>query len=214
MTDIIISGRGNMGKVLTLEVPKNRDFCLLGNIDSMENFSDVSEAVIIDFSRRENLPCILNKAIKYKLPLVSGTTGFNEEDLCLLRKASSHIPVFYSPNMSMGVEILRDFLKSKRELLEENYCGQIVEIHRENKKDAPSGTAQSLKDAMWEDVKINSLRFGDFKGTHSVILVSDGEVIEIRHTALKRSLFARGAMNAAKFIKERENGLYSMEDMV
>ena len=214
MTDIIISGRGNMGRALTLEVSKNKGFCLLGNIDSLDNFASLKEAVIIDFSKKEKLPWVINKAMKYNLPLVSGTTGLGKEEFCLLEKASFEIPVFYSPNMSMGMEIVRGFLKEKQELLKENYAGQIVEVHREAKKDSPSGTAQSLKEAMWNEVKINSLRLGDFKGTHSVILVSDGEVIEIRHTALHRGLFAKGALMAAEFIKNREKGLYFMEDMI
>ncbi len=216
MINIIISGiGGRMGKEVVESAEKNEKCHLLGGIRDTDNFlkEQIKKAVIIDFSSKEAMRTALFKALKYKIPIVIGTTALSDEELLEIRKASKSIPVFLSFNMSRGICLLEKMLGENSELLNQSYDIQIIEIHHRNKKDAPSGTAIELARALKRD-NIASLRLGSVKGCHVIILSGEGETIEIRHTASDRAVFAQGAVEAALFISRKKPGLYSMRDML
>lgn len=215
MLNIIVSGiGGKMGKEVVKSAEKNENTSLLGDIKEIESFpkGEIQNSVIIDFSSREGLQKALELCLKYKIPLVTGTTGITSEDFKKIDAASRQIPVFLSFNMSMGIYFLQRILRENSKFLKENYDEEIIEVHHSNKKDSPSGTALNLSEAL-NDVPITSLRMGGIKGCHQIIFADENEVIEIKHTALDRSLFSDGAVKAALFIKDKKPKLYNMEDM-
>ena len=145
---------------------------------------------------------------------MSGTTGLNLLQKKALKKASKTIPVFYGENMSGGIFLLTKWLKN---LFNEETEILIEDIHHKNKKDKPSGTAlrleKSLPAFLKKKVKIKSLRKGREFGTHRILIKSSEEVLILEHRALKRELFAKGALQALFFILKKEKGYYSTPDL-
>jgi len=192
--------------------------------------------VIIDFSNPAALDSLLTYAIKNNIPLILCTTGYSAEQLDSIESASKQIPVFRSSNMSVGINLLVDLIKRACSVLGEDFDIEIVERHHKRKIDAPSGTAILLADAAnaalpydadytyqressrkpreKEEIGISSVRGGTIVGVHDVIFAGHDEVIELRHTAASRDIFALGALRAAKFIAGKSAGLYSMKDMI
>ncbi|MDQ4063680.1 MAG: 4-hydroxy-tetrahydrodipicolinate reductase [Actinomycetota bacterium] len=174
--------------------------------------------------------------LSYRKPMVIGTTGFSEEQLARIEEAAKDIPIVLAPNMSVGVNVLREVVREMSEKLA-GYDIEVVETHHRYKKDAPSGTALLLARAAAEgrgqeldevavygregvaprgegEIGIHALRGGAVVGEHRLIFYSEGEEIEIVHRALSRRTFADGAMRAAKFVAAARPGLYSMRDML
>ena len=193
--------------------------------------------VIIDFSNPESLEGLLDYALKTKTPLVLCTTGYSPEQEAAIVEASKTIPVFQSGNMSLGINLLADLIKKAVHILGTNYDIEIVERHHSKKLDAPSGTAYMLaaaaKDALPytpeyvynrqdvrrerspQEIGISAVRGGTIVGEHEVIFAGFDEVIELKHTALSRNVFASGAVRAAKFLGAVSTpGLYSMDHIV
>lgn len=173
--------------------------------------------VWIDFSSPELIAEVLDLAVKNKRPLVIGTTGFIEKQKELIKKASLKIPILWSGNMSLGVQILLKALDAFQGI--DGYDFQVEEIHHKRKKDAPSGTGIMIKTKLDEVVKqktpeILSVRGGGIFGVHKVWAMSEEEVITIEHSALNRAVFARGALGAAKALLKKKPGLYSMKDVI
>jgi 4-hydroxy-tetrahydrodipicolinate reductase len=174
--------------------------------------------------------------LSYRRPVVIGTTGFSKEQLAKVEEATKDVPIVLAPNMSVGVNLLREVV---RELSAElaAYDVEVVEAHHKNKKDAPSGTALLLARAAADgrgqnldevavygregvsprkegEIGIHALRGGAVVGEHRLIFYSEGEEIEITHRALSRRTFAAGALRAAKFIATARPGLYAMRDVL
>ena len=169
---------------------------------------------------------------------VVGTTGLSEDDLQKLGAAARHAAIVRSGNMSLGVNLLAALTRKVAEALGEEFDIEIVEMHHRMKVDAPSGTALLLGEAAAKgrgvslkgrqargrdgltgarrpgDIGFAALRGGTVIGEHSVIFAGQGERIELRHVAEDRSLFARGALRAALWARERKPGLYSMADVL
>lgn len=193
--------------------------------------------VIIDFSNPASTEQLLKYCIKTQTPIVICTTGHTEEQLEAIKKASGQIPLFRSGNMSLGINLLLEVLKRCTQVLGENFDIEIIEKHHNQKVDAPSGTALMLADAVAQalpyppdyvfdrherrekrpahEIGIHSVRGGTIVGEHEILFAGRDEMIEIRHTALSREVFATGAIDAAIFLSGvTKPGLYNMSDVI
>lgn len=247
MTKIILSGcLGRMGKAIT-EIVKNTDDaeivcgfdiasgeCGYPVYNSYENV-DVDADVIIDFSHPSNFENIINFAKSKALPIVMATTGLSDEQRVALKEASEEIPVFFSANMSLGINLLIKLAQMATKVLESDFDIEIVEKHHNKKLDAPSGTALAIADAIDEvmtddanyiyerqsvrkqrekqDIGIHAIRGGTIVGEHDVIFAGPDEVITLSHHAASREVFAQGAVKAGIFMKGKPAGFYTMNDL-
>ncbi|MFZ5967950.1 MAG: 4-hydroxy-tetrahydrodipicolinate reductase [Bacillota bacterium] len=206
-----------------------------------EVFTELSECshkadVVIDFSHYSALPKILDYCISTNTPLVTATTGLSEEDHARILEASKTVPIFQSANMSLGVNVMLDLAKAAAKALYEKFDIEIIEKHHNKKVDSPSGTAymiaNAINDALSEqldyvygrhgksderkktDVGIHAIRGGNIVGEHTVIFAGQDEIIEIKHTAVSKDIFALGAIKAAKFLVDKTPGYYNMNSML
>lgn len=187
--------------------------------------------VAIDFSRPEGLHALLSYALEKRLPLVLASTGYNEQDLSAIGQAARTIPIFRSANLSLGVYVLSALARQAAALLPE-FDIEIVEKHHNQKLDAPSGTALMLYDAVKNaasapvygrhtrtekrqenEIGIHAVRGGTVAGIHEVGFYGPGECVTLTHQAQDRSIFALGALRAARFIVGQQPGEYGMEDL-
>ena len=198
-------------------------------------FTDNAD-VIIDFSNPSALDNLLKFSTSRKIPIILCTTGYSAEQIAAIEKTSEQIPVFRSGNMSVGINLLVDLIKRACAVLGEGFDVEIVERHHRRKVDAPSGTALMLADAAAsalpydpeyifereskrsprekKEIGISAVRGGTIVGVHDVIFAGQVEVIELRHTAASREVFAVGALKAARFIIGNPPGMYSMKDVL
>ena len=193
--------------------------------------------VVIDFSNAGAVDSLLDYCVDKKLPVVLCTTGLSEEQLAKAEKAAEKTAVLKSANMSLGINLLLKLLKDAAKVLAPaGYDIELVEKHHNQKLDAPSGTALALADSVNEalgneyhyvydrstvrqkrdakEIGISALRGGTIVGEHEVIFAGTDEVIEFKHTAYSRSVFGKGAVEAAKFLAGKESGMYDMSDVV
>jgi 4-hydroxy-tetrahydrodipicolinate reductase len=174
--------------------------------------------VFVDFTIPEASEANLDYVARYKKALVLGTTGMSEGQIKKVEEISNVVPVVFSPNMSVGVNVLFTMLPEIAKRLGPDYNIEIVEAHHQAKKDAPSGTAKKmaevLRDAVKKNIPTHSVRLGDIVGDHTVIFCGNSERIEIKHQAHTRDLFAIGALRAAKWVAGKPAGLYSMQDVL
>ena len=201
------------------------------------DFNDIKEMpdVIIDFSVPVASLKILDFAKNNKIPIVIATTGFSEEELSKIAECSKEIPIFQSYNMAYSVSVMRKIVAELAKKLDGSDI-EIVETHHRRKIDSPSGTAIMLANSINEaldnkmnyeynrhskrekrssnEIGIHSIRGGTEAGKHSVIFFGEDETFEVTHNVTSRSVFAEGALKAAKFIISKENGLYNMNDLV
>lgn len=198
--------------------------------------SDVEESadVIIDFSHHSTIDNVLGYATKTKTPLVIATTGFNEDELGKIKEASSTIPIFHSSNMSLGVNVLVKLVKEAAKALN-GFDIEIIEKHHNKKLDAPSGTAVMIANGIKEvlpdteciygrygrsekrssnEVGIHAIRGGTIVGEHTAIFAGHDEIVEIKHTAQSKDIFAKGAIAAAKFLVSQKAGYYNMNNIL
>ncbi|MBQ7357340.1 MAG: 4-hydroxy-tetrahydrodipicolinate reductase [Clostridia bacterium] len=245
MTRILLSGcHGRMGRAV-LEATRDTDMTVISGVDinaGQSNFpvySSISDAaeipdVIIDFSHHTALPAIMEYAVAHNVPCVICTTGHTEEEYSVMHKAAEHVPVFFSRNMSLGVNLLIALCKKASAALGMDYDVEIIEKHHHNKLDAPSGTALMIADAISEtraeseyvydrssvrkkrepkEIGISAIRGGSIIGEHEVLFAGKDEVLTISHSASSRELFATGALRAAEFIIGKSAGMYNMDNM-
>jgi 4-hydroxy-tetrahydrodipicolinate reductase len=192
--------------------------------------------VVIDFSYHTCIYDLLQFGKSRKIPLVICTTGFTEEEKGLIVEASKIIPVLHSGNMSVGINLVLELVKKAADSLYGDFDIEIVEKHHNQKVDAPSGTALMIADAInetinnegeyvyerasvkkkrkKEEIGMHAIRGGTIVGEHEVIFAGPDEIIEIKHTALSRNLFAHGAIRAARFLHNQPPGLYSMKNVI
>ena len=192
------------------------------NIDQVKISSNQEEIsrvdAVIDFTIPEAAMENLEYILKYKKPLVLATTGFKDEETNRIKEASKDIPIVFSPNMSIGINLLFGLAGEVAKKLGRGYDIEIVEAHHKAKKDSPSGTAkkiaQVIADNTGRNIPIHAIRAGDIVGDHTIIYAGCGERIEIKHQAHSRDVFALGALKAAKWIINRPAGLYSMPEVL
>lgn len=249
MVKIIMSGcNGKMGQVITRLVEEDEDAEIVCGVDintdiknsypvvkSIDEFDEDAD-VVIDFSHPSCLTSILNYCRKNNKPVILATTGFTAEQKTEFTEAANDIPVFFSANMSLGINLLISLAKQAAKLLEGNFDIEIVERHHNRKIDAPSGTALAIADAIDEslsypaeyvfdrhsvrrrrkptEIGISAVRGGTIVGDHEVIFAGNDEVIELSHHAASKEVFAVGAIKAAKFMKDKPAGMYNMNQLV
>ena len=192
--------------------------------------------VIIDFSHPNNLKMIKEYAEKNGCGVVIATTGYQEEQHKAVQELSERVPVIVAANYSMGIEIMKEVILRIKEALGDEFDVEIVEKHHRRKIDAPSGTAKALAAIIngdggkeyvygrgWyegnhrrrkEEIGIHAVRGGTIVGEHTVIFAGDDEIIEVTHKAESRQIFAAGAIRAAKYLKGKEAGLYTIRDVL
>ena len=185
---------------------------------SSEGKSLKGASVLIEFTTPDATLEHLAQCVKYKVKMVIGTTGLSDSQVAQVKKASKKIPIVFSSNMSVGVNILFKVAKEVAQAAK-NYSVKIVEAHHIHKKDAPSGTAKTLaqviEDASGAKVAdIQSIREGEIIGDHDAIFESPVDIITIRHHAKTRDIFAKGALVAAKFLAGKKNGMFDMQDVL
>lgn len=228
--EVIIHGTGVMGSVVK-ECAKNQGIEVTGFADEL---STEKGDVIMDFSHYSRLDTLLDYAVDRGLPLVIATTGYSDEILKKIENSSKKIPILLSSNMSLGINLLQDILEKITPILYPNYDIELIEKHHNKKIDSPSGTAKTLLEVIKKNIDevieekygrvgmekrekneigVHSLRGGTIVGEHSVLFCGNDEIIELKHTALSKKIFAEGALQGAKFIIGKEPGLYSMKDI-
>ena len=208
------------------------DYPVYKNFDELKETADV----IIDFSTASAIDSLLDYCEKTHTPLVLCSTGLSEAQLGRVERLAKVSAVLVSANMSLGINVLLKLLKNVTKTLYGNgFDIEIVEKHHNQKLDAPSGTALALADVMKDElddisynldrskvrkkrerneIGISAVRGGTIVGEHEVIFAGTDEVIEIKHTAYSRAIFAKGAISAAKFLKGKSAGKYNMSDVI
>lgn len=217
----LVGASGRMGQELVKVVQENPRCELFYPLDRDEKWDAKKAALVdvwIDFSSPGALKGLLQKAAEAKTPVVCGTTGFTKKEQDLLSQYGEKIPLLWSSNMSMGVAVLSEALKSLAAI--SHFDFQIEEIHHNRKKDKPSGTAITLQENLEKVVNkklpdVVSIRGGGVFGIHKVYSMSDEEVLVFEHNALNRTVFAKGAVQAAEWlVKQKKPGLYQMRDVL
>ena len=174
--------------------------------------------VLVDFTLPEAVDTHLDYVAKYKKALVLGTTGLTDAQKSKVEEIAKVVPVVFSPNMSVGMNVLFSMLPEIAKKLGPDYSVEIVEAHHKAKKDAPSGTAKKLAEVINQvtkkDIPMHSIRLGDIFGDHEIVFCGNSERIAIKHQAHSRDLFVVGALKAVKWIFGKPAGLYSMQDVL
>jgi 4-hydroxy-tetrahydrodipicolinate reductase len=222
MVKICVSGsNGKMGSRIIDLAKEDPELNIAGQFDVDGNAEESIKGCdcLIDFTSPKATAEHLAICTKLKIPMVIGTTGLSEEDRGKIKEASAGIPIVLSPNMSVGVNLLFKLAEDASKLLGNEYEISILEAHHAEKKDAPSGTAKEMERIVKvakpdADVAISSVREGEIVGEHTITFESDVDLIEITHSAKTRDIFAKGALQAAKFIVGKSKGLLTMKDVL
>ncbi len=249
MTKIAIVGcNGKMGGFVAEAVRENAACETLFGVDAFgvskadfpvyKSFDEAADKpdVIIDFSNPAALDGMLAYALENRIPCVICTTGYSQEQVARIKAASEQIAVFYSGNMSLGINLLIELAKQATKVLGGSFDIEIVEKHHNLKVDAPSGTALMIADAVSDtleqepqyvydrhsyrkkrsknEIGIHSVRGGTIVGEHEVIFAGHDEVVTITHQAQSKQVFAVGAVNAAVFLAKQGAGMYDMSDLL
>ena len=201
---------------------------------SISEFSGKAD-VIVDFSHHSALEGLLQYALTTSTPLVVCTTGHTEDEIALMREASKSVAIFFSGNMSIGINLLTELCRQASRALGLGFDIEIIEKHHNKKLDAPSGTALMIANALSEErekteyvydrhnerrlrdtseIGIHSVRGGTIVGEHEVIFAGNNEMISITHTATSREVFAAGAVRAATYLSGKSPGMYDMSNVI
>lgn len=244
---IICGASGKMGGFVARSAIEDGDFEIIAGIDRVNcgqhfpifsKFSDLKEKpdVIIDFSHPALLDDLIDYAVSNNVPVVVATTGYSDAQINKIKKAAEKIPVFFSFNMSLGVNLICSLAKKAASILGNDFDVEIVEKHHNQKIDAPSGTAIMLANAVnsvfddkmsyeydrhskrnrrtKNEIGIHSVRGGTIVGEHDVVFAGHDEVVTISHSAQSKEVFAVGAVRAAKFLYHKKAGLYDMNSVL
>ncbi len=250
MTDFALSGcGGKMGGVITMLVSEREDCRIVIGIDKGQATSErpyrvVSSPVqmektpdvIIDFSHPSALDGLLDYCLTTGVPVVVATTGYTETQIQQIKKAAEQIPVFFTYNLSLGINLLAGLARRAVDVLGRQFDIEIVEKHHNKKVDAPSGTAIYLANEINDEaggcynfvydrhsvrqkrganeIGLHAVRGGTIVGEHEIIFAGHDEVITLSHSALSKEVFAVGAINAAIFLAKQKPGLYDMKSLI
>jgi 4-hydroxy-tetrahydrodipicolinate reductase len=249
MVNILLNGcNGNMGQVISSMTNEYKNATIKAGVDLSDTpankfptYKDIDECiedidVVIDFSHPSAFDKTIAYCVKNNTALVMATTGLSEDQKNKLVEVSTLIPVFFSANMSMGVNLVMSLCQKAAKFLDGNFDIEIIEKHHNQKVDAPSGTALAIADSINEslnnkmeyvynrqpyskkreqnEIGIHAIRGGSIVGEHSVIFAGTDEIIEIKHEALSKGIFATGAIKASIFMKDKPKGFYNMESII
>jgi len=235
---VIIGSAGRMGRTLQICAPE-LSLQVAATADQGDSLADavIQGDVIIDFSFHENTAAVIELAVTHGKSLVIGTTGHKPSVKSELLVAAAAIPTVWAGNYSVGVNLLYALTRRAAAVLGADYDAEVVEMHHRFKKDAPSGTADRMLEIILEErnlarnalrhgregitgertdseVGIHSLRGGDIVGEHTAMFTGLGERLELTHRATDRSIFARGALRAAKWVADQPAGVYDMQKVL
>jgi len=232
----VILGAGAMGTILRDMISETEGMECLGMIEPLngEKLGDIADDadVVIDFSNPENLAMLADFAEKKKTAFVIATTGFSSEQVHMIKEMSKKAPVVYAANFSLGIAVMRKVAADLSKTLGDSFDIEIIEKHHNKKLDSPSGTAKMLARAIDHDgryeqiygregnckrgneIGIHAVRGGTIAGEHTVLFAGHDEVIELKHSAASKKVFAAGAIKAAQFVCKKEAGLYDMNDVL
>lgn len=260
----VCGANGRMGKQIIELVLNDPDMCLAGAVEhpdckvlgadaglnagtrqtsvsitsDLRRSLDKKRGVVIDFSSVESTMENIKRAIQYEVPIVIGTTGFDEAQRETILQSGQKIPVLFTPNMSIGMNVMFKMVEKATQVLKGDFDVEITELHHRHKVDAPSGTANRIAHVVCEaagleypkalvhhregktgersntEVGMQVIRGGDVVGEHTVYFLGSGERIEIKHVATSRSTFALGAIRSAKWIKDQKPGIYDMSSVL
>ena len=248
MRIILHGSSGKMGTAIT-ELAQNKRRKIVAGIDKKKRehlsypvYEDLScctedADVLIDFSNAQATDDLLEWCVFREIPLVLCTTGLSEDQVEKVRLASKKIPILYSANMSLGINVLGEVVREvSKKLLPIGFDVEILEKHHRTKMDAPSGTAIFFANSMNEaleykyiytynrnnsqkrraknEIGIASIRGGTITGEHEIIFAGEDEVVTFSHTAYSRRVFAKGALEAAEFLVGKPPGLYCMKEVI
>lgn len=228
-----IVGKGKMGRLIE-STALSKGIEVAGCFDIYDHDQLRQNVdVLVDFSHRDNLEWVVEYTRSHRNALVYGTTGLSEQDLQTLKSLSKEVPVFYSANYSLGIAVLKSVLEKVTPLLEEDFDIEILEKHHNQKKDAPSGTALSLLEAVdpqdqyehvfgrqgmtgarKKEIGVHALRGGTIAGEHTVYFCGPDEILSFSHEALSRQIFVNGALKAVLFLEEKPAGFYTMKELI
>lgn len=232
---IICGARGRMGREVIAQAYGHHKFLLMAGtarahdsrtdddvipiFDSLSTaLADAKAAVVIDFSTKEAARNNLLAAAEFRAPIMLGVTGLDDDILAIAKDASLRIPVIVAPNTSLMANLMAAFCRLASKALAQ-FEASILDIHHHAKKDAPSGTALALAQAITTshpnlDIEIRSMRKGTVAGEHTVYLFNEYDRLELTHRVADRRIFAEGALVAAQFLFGRGPGLYDMDDVL
>ncbi|MBU0896069.1 MAG: 4-hydroxy-tetrahydrodipicolinate reductase [Candidatus Omnitrophica bacterium] len=231
----VSGGCGRMGKRIIKLAKEDKDFTVVFGLENKE-YSDVGKIIdgvrigddpqevkkcdcLIDFSAPQATVGYIPYLVEFRKCAVIGTTGLDEDQQNKVKEAAKNIPIVFSPNMSVGVNLLFKLIDDAAKILK-GYQVDIEEAHHIHKKDAPSGTAKKIAKIINEQgfsIKVEDIkaeRVDEIVGDHKVVFESDVDKIELFHSAKTRDIFAQGALLAAKWIIGKSPGLYSMDDVL
>ena len=245
---ILVGANGKMGSAITSNICAADDIEIIAGVDKYKGinrdypvFDSINEITvkadaIIDFSNPAVLDGLLAYATEKKTPAVICTTGFSPEQVAKIKTASEQTAIFYSGNMSLGINLLIELAKKATQVFGSAFDVEIVEKHHNQKLDAPSGTALMIADGISEvmqqepqyvydrhsyrkkreknEIGIHAVRGGTIVGEHEVIFAGHDEVLTITHQAQSKEVFAIGSINAAVYLKGKSSGMYDMSDML
>jgi len=221
---VAIAGTGRMGQAIAADLEQHDDMELVGlwgkgdDLDTLVSSSDV----VIDFSLPDGTEKVLEAALRHGKPLVCGVSGLNDEQMAGLDEVAARVAVVYDRNMSLGVAVLERSVREAAASLGMDFTVKIAEVHHVHKKDAPSGTALKLGEAVAASrgesgtgsVGFHSERRGEVPGDHEVIMSSPTETLTFAHSVTTRRVFADGAIRAARWVVGQEPGRYVMSDVL
>lgn len=250
MTKVLMHGcNGKIGRAITRLIKDQEDIEIVAGVDpylevpnAYPVFSTINECtvtadVIIDFSTATAIIPLIDYCKAHNVPAVICTTGLSNEDIAALNDASKTVPIFFSANMSLGVNLLIALAKRATEILgDSGFDIEIIEKHHNQKIDAPSGTALAIADAINEtldhtytyrydrstvrekrpkkEIGIHAVRGGTIVGEHDILFAGNDEFITLSHQATSKEVFANGAIKAAKFLAHKAPGLYNMDHLL
>ncbi len=249
MINIILCGaNGKMGHTLARIIGEDKNSNIACGVDinttqygEFSIYESINEYkgkadVIIDFSHPSCLDGILEYAVNTNTPAVLCTTGLSKQQMDKITEYSKKVPLFFSANMSLGVNLIINLVSQAAKILQDRFDIEIIEKHHNQKIDAPSGTALAIADAITKavdyeaeyvydrhsvrkkrdakEIGIHAIRGGNIVGEHSVIFAGTDEVVEIKHQATSKDVFAVGAVSAAKFLATQPAGLYNMTNLI
>lgn len=250
MTKVLMHGcNGKIGRAITRLIKDQEDIEIVAGVDpylevpnTYPVFSTINECtvtadVIIDFSTATAIIPLIDYCKAHNIPAVICTTGLSNEDIAALNDASKTVPIFFSANMSLGVNLLIALAKRATEILgDSGFDIEIIEKHHNQKIDAPSGTALAIADAINDtldhtytyrydrstvrekrpkkEIGIHAVRGGTIVGEHDILFAGNDEFITLSHQATSKEVFANGAIKAAKFLAHKAPGLYNMDHLL
>lgn len=234
--NVALVGYGAMGQIVHKNFTSDMNLVgkvSIGELTSLFEIKDKID-VIIDFSNPVNLDMIYDYATKNNTPVVIATTGYSDEQKKKIADLGKKVPVLWSSNYSLGVILLNRLVREITPILKDSFDIEVIEAHHNKKIDAPSGTAKMLVNSICEagefkivngregvskrepykEIGVHAVRGGTIVGEHEVIFAGNDEILTLKHSAHSKAIFAVGAIKGAKWLINKEKGLYNMEDVL